>query len=125
MKWLLLAYALTFSYVPHMDDIITWPGEGMDYVAYDNAYKIDVALEAKVFGFVRVYGNVDTYAMPDPDFGFRPFRADYRVGAELYAGAFSVGAWHECDHGVLTGPHPPKWYGKDITAIYVRISGKL
>ena len=121
MNWIILAWALTVSYVPDLADHI-YDQRNVSGVDFYDCFAANLDVEARLWGHVRIYGSVETYMMYDSGFSFLPFRADYRAGAALYADGVELGVWHECDHGVNFTNRWYPWYGSDQTQVYLKIS---
>ena len=128
---LILAWALTFGWLPEQDAIISNESSTMVWEQDGPKFMADMSVRATILGHAVVYGNVTTYMAGGAKLSFAPYRADYVVGMELYGGGFSVGIRHECDHpigslwSVADGAYFLGAYGADTTLVYVRIGGTI
>lgn len=127
LSWLVLSWGLTFGYQPQMyQNIVCNLENKYCELDYANSFYEDISISALALNHLHIYGNVKTYDYPEAINKWKPYRADYGIGAEFVYKSLRIGIHHECDHTVLHEFYmrdQEQGYGADITKIYVKIGG--
>ncbi|MDR2476765.1 MAG: hypothetical protein LBD18_03145 [Treponema sp.] len=80
---------------------------------FDNTFVQTLEVDFYVANILRVYSNVEIREMKAQTIYFDPYRADFRIGAELAYKGFFLGVFHECDHDVVTTFERSRYNGID------------
>jgi hypothetical protein len=128
-QFLVFSWALTLGYVPQQ----------CDYVGSQSAEKdgkiatlTDFSLSATAYDTLRITTSVTTYQYAINYFVFAPYRADYKIEANIKVSRMIVvGISHECDHPVAsignkkTGMFTSEYnYAKMETRAFIRIGNE-
>ena len=88
--------------------------------------KQNFGLDAKLWGFWRIFTEIDVYDTPIHLFLYNPFRVDFSTGTELRWNMLIFGLRHRCDHPVEGNGLMERneyHYGGNYTELYVKING--
>lgn len=120
MQWLALSIALSVGMVPSLRDYIVPSENKVVGVEAYNAFFLTVSPEITLFDFMKIYGDIESYAYDNKNgLTYFPFRIDYVFGAAVFYDSWEFGVWHECDHGVEYTSGFKPWYAKSETKIYL------
>ena len=88
----------------------------IDNVAHPtNSNFIQMAgFDFKIAGFFRVWSEIEVREFKSHDIYFDPYRAGFRIGAELLYKDIVLGVSHECDHDIVTGIRPNTYNGVEM-----------
>jgi hypothetical protein len=130
MPWLVLAYALTFGFVPQDVFVFYTPPDTTSYNINSNQqFSVDMAAELRIAGIGYVGGDIRIYEwMNEAAFlDFWPNRGAFSFRAGLRFGGLEIGYEHYCTHPIA--PYLPyfhydlKWDG-GYDEFHVKLTGE-
>jgi hypothetical protein len=125
MNWIVLAWALTTSYLPVNTQAIVYP-TGLDAVGALDSFSVKMEVSARAFNHLRAWGSMEAYESATENLwlGFKPYRSDFIAGIAIYSKGIELGMTHECDHGIESDVGYEPWFWGSRMAIYLRLSGE-
>jgi hypothetical protein len=120
---ILVSWFLSFGYVPQLTESVEQTTTTLETQYIPTVAEIGLRAD---YHLLSVYGSVETYQYYFDTLSFAPFRADYKIGAELrIAEGITAVIEHECDHAVVSSRSgkSSNTYGSMNTKMVLRLSG--
>jgi hypothetical protein len=94
------------------------PAASLDFgdkaLRFNNTFIQVAGFDFNVAGYLRVWTEIEIREVKADSIYFDPYRAGFRLGADILYRGFILKVFHECDHDIITGDFLNPYNGLDM-----------